>query len=478
MKAMKKHILLLSCMIILFSACGDFLEYKDKDKVIPTKLEHYNEMIFGELLLADASSALVYLDLMTDDVESFVSDEVSSWSTDSRQKYYGYYTWAEEPQYDMNGSKVADEAWKFFYHKVLMCNIIEKEVNELENDMQGVKERLLGEVRFLRAQTNFFLVNMYGAPYEDENQAKTAMGIPLNKATGIYDKIYTRSTLAEVYQAIEKDLLDAQKNFERGEKKATIFRPGLSAVQILLSRFYLFSKRYEECINYASAAINTSGMIIEARSTMETEKYYLYHRRNPGIVLTWGKGAQGPLYADYYNAGKYIMSKELERGYVGGDARLKGFFGIYQGSYYPQKSYKEEIYRWTIRIEEAYLNRAEAYIELGKEWQQGVQDVNMIRTQRVKDFTAPVITTQAEARDYCRQERRLELCFEDFRWFDIRRWGLEVTHRYHNFPNKETYKEFKLTKNSINYILPLPLDEQEINEDMERPQRIDCEVKP
>jgi hypothetical protein len=33
------------------------------------------------------------------------------------------------------------------------------------------------------------------------------------------------------------------------------------------------------------------------------------------------------------------------------------------------------------------------------------------------------VTTQAEMRELIRNERRLELCFEDFRFWDIRRWN-------------------------------------------------------
>lgn len=476
MKVMKNNILILFCLAFFLSSCDDFLEYKDKDKVIPNKLEHYHELIFGEVLLKDATSALVYLDFMTDDVQSYVSDKIYSSAADGRDRYYGYYTWAIEPQRDINSSEIPDKCWEFFYHKVLMCNIIEHDVNELEDDLEGVKERLLGEVRFMRALSYFYLVNMFGAPYEDEAQAKTAMGIPLNKEVGVYDKQYTRSTLWEVYEQIEKDLLAAQKNFEQGEDKKTMFRPNLHAVNILLSRVYLFEKRYQEAINAATLAITHSGASIEPIANFPDIDYF-YYRKNTGIVFSWGRGEQGPLSADYYKEGRYIIAKDFIRQFVGNDVRINGFLDSYQGTYYPKKTNGSEIYRWAIRIEEAYLNRAEAYIELGKDWQKGVEDVNMVRSNRIENFENKTIAKVEDARDYCRLERRLEFCFEDFRWFDIRRWGLEVTHRYENFPYQDSYKEFKLTRNSPNYILPIPLDEQENNSKIERPKRVDCEVK-
>lgn len=473
---MKTNILIICSLLLLLASCGDFLEYQDKDKVIPNKIEHYEELIYGELLLKDAGGALVNLDLMTDDVESYVKDEIGTWDTDKREDYFGYYSWAKDPQYDLRGNEKPDKAWEHFYHKVLMCNIIEHDVNELEDDLTGMKERLLGEVRFIRALAYFYLVNMYGAPYESASQAQTAMGVPINREVGVYDKLYTRATLQEVYTLIEEDLLAAKKNFENGEDKKTIFRPNLHATNILLSRVYLYEKRWSDAILAATDAINHSGAAIEPIDKLEACEH-LYYRKNAGIVFSWGDGDNGPVYADNSYAGRYIVARELQQGYVENDVRLTGFFKSFQTTLYSKKTNGDEIYRWAFRIEEAWLNRAEAYIELGQEWQKGVDDVNALRSNRVKDFTNETFASQTDALAYCRQERRLELCFEDLRWFDIRRWGLEVVHRYESFPEKQDVREFRLEKNSPNYILPIPLDEQEINQYIERPARIDCEVK-
>lgn len=475
---MKNNIIIILSLILFLTSCGDFLEYKDKDQVIPNKLNHYEELIFGELLMQSSGAAMTNLALMTDDVEDYVWQELDNYSEDIRDKYYGWYTWAPEPQYDLRGGEQPDKAWEFFYHKILMCNIIENEVTALEDDMEGVKERLLGEVRFMRGLSYFYLVNMYGAPYESKTQATTAMGIPINKETGIYDKIYTRSSLLEVYTLIENDLLAAKENFKNGENKNSIYRPNLNVVNLFLSRLYLFEKRYEEAINAATDVIDHSGASIEPSTNM-TSDIKFYNRNNSGILFTYGQGDQGPIYGEYYKDGRYIVSQELRMGYVSGDVRLASFFSSsYEGNtLYPKKTNGDNIYRRAFRIEEAYLNRAEAYIELSKAWQKGVDDINAIRQNRIENFQPRSITSQADARDYCRQERRLELCFEEFRWFDIRRWGLEITHRYKNFNNQEFYEEFKLTKNSPNYILSIPLDEQEINSVIERPARINCKIK-
>lgn len=471
---MKSRGLYIIAFLFLLTSCDKFLEYKDQDKVIPNKLEHYNELIFGEILLKDCESALTNLSLMTDDVACFVKDQLSSYDSDSRDQYYGWYTWAIEPQKDKNGEDRPDKAWEFFYHKILMCNIIEHDVSEFEEDLEGVKKRLLGEVQFMRALSYFYLINLYGAPYENKTQAQTAMGVPINREIGIYDHLYTRSTLQQVYEQIEEDLLKAQQNLQEGEQKNTIFRPNVHVVNLLLSRVYLFQKRWDEAILLATEVITHSGAAIESINSL-TSNEHLYYKGNPGILFSWGEGDRGTLVSDYYQAGRFTLSPDLKSKFIEGDQRAIGFFDSY--SDYPNKFNGDEIYRRCLRIEEAYLNRAEAYIESGKEWEKGMEDINAIRINRIENNWKSPASTPGEAKEAYRLERRLELCFEEFRWFDIRRWGLEVVHRYENFRDNTSYQEFKLEANSPNYILPLPLDEQDVNTFIEKPVRVDCEIK-
>jgi hypothetical protein len=71
-----------------------------------------------------------------------------------------------------------------------------------------------------------------------------------------------------------------------------------------------------------------------------------------------------------------------------------------------------------IRYAEVILNYVEACIELGEE-SEALTWLNKIRTRAMM----PPITSSGEAlrQDY-RHERRIELAFEDHRYFDIRRW--------------------------------------------------------
>ena len=76
-------------------------------------------------------------------------------------------------------------------------------------------------------------------------------------------------------------------------------------------------------------------------------------------------------------------------------------------------------WRWS-RYAEILLNYAEACLELGEE-EEARTYINMVRTRA----GLPGITESGEAlRQSYRNERRIELCFEDHRFYDVRRWTI------------------------------------------------------
>jgi len=97
-----------------------------------------------------------------------------------------------------------------------------------------------------------------------------------------------------------------------------------------------------------------------------------------------------------------------------------------------------------IRYTEIYLNYAEAANEAGgPDYKAGTatysarEVIGAIRKRAGITQSTPVVTTgmdnylksitgKEEMRDLIRNERRLELCFEGFRFWDIRRWGLAL----------------------------------------------------
>ena len=89
--------------------------------------------------------------------------------------------------------------------------------------------------------------------------------------------------------------------------------------------------------------------------------------------------------------------------------------------------------------------------------------------------------TQEEMREAIRLERRLELCFEGFRFFDVRRWmiadqtdnatmhGLELTHKGSNMNKGYTWRVVDVRKHIFRksmYFWPIPYNETVKNEEL------------
>ena len=92
------------------------------------------------------------------------------------------------------------------------------------------------------------------------------------------------------------------------------------------------------------------------------------------------------------------------------------------GRFYPQLA------PWTyIRLAEIYLIAAEACIELNK-LDEAVKYIDALRNRiEIKDTKAALIAqgksfTQEDMREFVRHERRVELAYEESRYYDIRRW--------------------------------------------------------
>lgn len=146
--------------------------------------------------------------------------------------------------------------------------------------------------------------------------------------------------------------------------------------------------------------------------------------------------------------------------------RKKGIDPAYDGQYQVQES------PWRhMRYAEVLLSYAEACNELGED-DEARRTLNMIRT---RVGLSKVTEGGDDLRNAIRHERRVELCFEDQRFYDIRRWmiapqvivpaeGIRIEYSYPD--KKATYKKIiaqnRKWDNKV-YLMPIRLDEMNKN---------------
>ena len=507
-----KYYIYILAISLLSTSCGDFLEGRSLDKTIPSKLEHYKELMMGDIYLENYYSLSSLTHLMTDDISDAVAGDLDATSIDRRlEPTVPWYKFAVQTQIDKIGGRNSDDSWLLLYDNILTCNIIEYEVGKLKEDEVGEKYTIIAETQVMRAIAYFNLVNMYGEIYQDAEQAKKAFGVPINLETGIKDIIYERSTLAENYALIEKDLLSAIENFDKGEKYLTKFRPDANVARFYLSKLYLNMKQWDKVITYCDDVMNYSDAKITPLSIIKKYTDYgpwpdenadgaqgpsgLYDSNNPGFLFSYGLGLRKPEIEGDLGEYRYRVSPELISlyGMSMEDAIDEGFdeetfYGIKdirshkyfllndsdflgKGTFFNSK-HSQEHADFACRIEEVYFNKAEALLETG-DYMAAMDLINLVRIERINDVDYMLEPSDAaEAKQMFRDEKRREFCFENIRWNDIRRWGIPVTHRFQEVGGSTS--SYTLKVGSPNWVLPLPLDVTSVNRVIERVQREDC----
>ena len=137
-----------------------------------------------------------------------------------------------------------ESEWGVLYEGINRANLVLQRVPAINMDAT-LKNRVLGEARFLRAVYYFYLVNIYG-------------DVPLILEPLNADKLQvTQSPVSTIYtQAIEADLLVAIQNLPAAHAGPDVGRATKGAAQALLAKAYLYQQKWQPALETAQAVIN------------------------------------------------------------------------------------------------------------------------------------------------------------------------------------------------------------------------------
>lgn len=432
--------ILQSWFLILVLGCSDFLEEESQDEVIVRMVSDYSELLLGEGYPDPAIPMYSCLYVFDDDLE--VNDFNLSEDEDfALTLNYGCFTW----QPDM-WERVGKMEENYFnsYSRIIGCNAVLDGIDEAvghDTDKQIVK----GEALALRAYWYFNLVNLYGAPY---NYDKESLGVPLKLTAGLLDNGIKRSSVKQVYEQIEKDMTLAVSLLKDKQQMRGNYRLNYASANILLSRIYLFMERWDDAIAAANEAIKTGGDLTNY-TRISTVNYYFTDYDNSEVEWIFG--------ADNKSIGMASMvpSKDLLSKFTSNDCRLNLYFSEDRMTVIKQQSRLSSPYN-VLRISEAYLNRAEAFANKSDRIQSALDDLNKLRSNRIMHYENVTITDAKKLLEEIRLERRKELCFEEMRWFDLRRYGMPSIKHSFRTKNTEPWKVYTLNEKDPLYTLPIP----------------------
>ena len=495
---MKNRLLILIAAFgILFqNSCSKFLEPKSENEFVPTNVSSLDEMLLYEVYYKQSRAICGYINLMSDDIATIpVGNTTGIFSPFSAAAVKAIYSWQPNIYNQLIAERVYESEYDLYsqpYEKILGCNAALDYLHTVEGT-QAQKDRVEAQARALRAFYYFHLVNCFGQPY---NHDKSSMGVPLKLSSAVSDAQIARNSVEEVYEQVLKDLLRAEELFAglpAEEQWKADTRVSLPFTQLMLSRVYLYMEEWQKASDMAQLVLDNETFRLLDWSELPwpevgnpVNTYFNFHSyENPETIWVYGLVADVTNFAGTltFNSSNQIIafviaSDELLNA-LGDDGladvrkyqyivqdynsvNKKGYGKIaVDANYFP---IQENNFGRSLRLPEAYLNKAEAEAMLWKEGaaaSHGDTAWDLIQELREKrcrwlDLHPDTRPTSAdELVEFVREERRREFCMEEHRWFDLRRYGMpEIRHRWTD--SDGTVTTYTLKEHDPQYTLPIP----------------------
>lgn len=454
---MNKYIFLL--IVLATISCGDFLKESSQDLYYVRSYKDLDEILVGDGYMnkKNENDYIPYIHLVSDETQEYTSNNTSSMDYSGfRDKLYGMYTWQFKTNlsFDKLITYKDDEDWNKIYKHINTVNMVIYEINKQNKDKENEINRICGEAHFLRAAYYFILANLYSKPYSQDNLKSPS--ITIKNTEYIEDIHFNRNTIEEVYNQIIIDLKKAENLLENIPHKSN-YRADITATYTLLGRVYLYMQDWDNSIKYTKLALGKKGSIINL-NIYDDKKAFI---TKDGIETIFSMGPNKlNEYINIYTKG-FGISNELFEAYPEDDLRKKNFFYPINNEGYickkyiaisdgKQQSFSDVSSSFTLRTSELYLNLAEAYM-YKKEEDLARDALDNLRKNRVRNFKKTTESGEALI-NKIRNERKLELCLEGHRWFDLRRYSVNSVFPY-IAKIQNTYSIFKISYITYTFVV-------------------------
>src|SRR6266566_4088783 len=321
----------------------------------------------------------------------------------------------------------------------------------------ALKDRLLGEVYFLRAFYYFDLVNNFG-------------GVPLVlKPLSSFDEAYRvakRETPDKVYAQVSADLAQAKTLLPNSKYSDPVepWRASKGAVLALQAKVALYNHQWTDVIsivteleglNFYSLNANYFDSFDVTKEATETEVIFDYDHQSLQTPRK-GNGLCAPLdWGFIAPTDNFLAEFETD------DPRLLYTVNVTDKAVYKLLGATNTIYKGNddapsnkiyIRLADVLLWKAEAYNETGN-YPQAIAIINTIRNRARTSVTVSgalpppgtlpdrsvASVDKNEIMGWLMHERRVELGFESQRFNDLKRWA--GTH-YRQSPPSNTHRSY------------------------------------
>lgn len=374
--------------------------------------------------------------------------------------------------------------WNDSYKAIAATNYVLEYINNTGDASLNPQK---GEALLCRAYAHFLLVNMFCQHYNPETSS-TDLGIPYVSETNVdITDIPARETVEEVYRKINEDIEAGLPLIDDNSYASNVIKYHFNkkAAHAFAARFNLYYGNYDNTIKYATVALGNDPASVlrvfsdyqSVTSTEDIAKLYIRPALDCNLLLTPAH-SYWPLTYQYAEICRYahntLKSRETFRGEApwGSSSNFipaNILYGANETIFFPKYIILWEvtdvvaqtgfahIVSTSFTTDETLLCRAEAYV-LKKDYTNATKDLEIwynshtqnqppaLTEARIEDFyskttasylkpelnpkfATPIESGKQTSFIHCVLHfRRCETMHQGLRWFDIKRYGLEVVH--------------------------------------------------
>lgn len=298
------------------------------------------------------------------------------------------------------------------------------------------RKQVAGEALFIRAYHYFNLVRLYGGVF--------LVHTPISATDA---KTLSRASVDDMYKLIEADLQTASTYMSAAKYNATaatLGRANAWSAKALLGKVYLTRNKKTEAITQLQDVISNSGHsllpnyadVFSINNEMNAEILFAVRYKAGGLGLgaTFGNDfapvSSGTAIINGDGDGNNYPSLDLDTVYTTIDKRKPVSMALWTTKYYAKKFVNQVVLTddgegdWPVlRFADVLLMMAEAKGFTPE----SIMLINQIRTRAGLAALPATITTAAQFEKALADERRLELAFENQRYFDLLRYNTTMT---------------------------------------------------
>ena len=480
----KKSLYILLLTVLGLSSCNFLDKNPDNRTEIDTKkkvrlllVDAYNAPNYGPI--GEVSSDNI-IDNNTPDAQGHINTKQPF-----NQGYDQIFAWDDVTAFASQDSPYW--IWQYCYRNIAVANQALDAIDRLEAKGE-VMNAERGEALLCRAYNHFILVNIFAQAYKDDELSKQDLGVHfMTEAETSVRPQYDRDNVAEVYRLIEQDLQEGLPLVSDEYYTVPKYHFNAKAAYAFAARFYLFKRDYDKVIEYANKVLGTTpgeaaSVMFDAANckslgNIELELYAWMDAASQSNLLLQSTYSFA-LYSYTSTSCRYTFNRSPRDLTINGagpcwdgnfpgasiwrfDANFGGFFSkLYEPFEYTDKvagiGYPHSLRR-EFTTGETLLCRAEAQIMKGNlsaavsdmdVWAKGYLCTKDLTDSRIKTFFRKnkhvQHTPELHNTDMCPSWvisddklpyiwcvlhlRRIETLHDGMRWFDIKRYGIELTH--------------------------------------------------